>query len=103
MIILDALYNAPDKETAEHQIVQLLDRSHLLPEDYKPRMRVAEVVEDTAKVIEIDTASLIAEEDTYVSVTKAGYIKRTSHVPSQLLLWKKLASVMMTFDLCTIC
>ena len=48
--ILDALYNAPDKETAEHQIVQLLDRSHLLPEDYKPRMRVAEVVEDTAKV-----------------------------------------------------
>jgi len=35
-------------------------------------------LEDTAKVIEIDTASLIAEEDTYVSVTKAGYIKRTS-------------------------
>ncbi|TMR43361.1 DNA topoisomerase IV subunit A [Streptococcus pseudopneumoniae] len=35
-------------------------------------------LEDTAKVIEIDTASLVAEEDTYVSVTKAGYIKRTS-------------------------
>ena len=35
-------------------------------------------LEDTAKVIEIDTASLIAEEDTYVSATKAGYIKRTS-------------------------
>ncbi|HEU3200956.1 TPA: DNA topoisomerase IV subunit A [Streptococcus pneumoniae] len=31
-------------------------------------------LEDTAKAIE----SLIAEEDTYVSVTKAGYIKRTS-------------------------
>ena len=35
-------------------------------------------LEDAAKVIEIDTASLIVEEDTYVSVTKAGYIKRTS-------------------------
>ncbi|HEU9871397.1 TPA: DNA topoisomerase IV subunit A [Streptococcus pneumoniae] len=35
-------------------------------------------LEDTAKAIEIDTASLITEEDTYVSVTKAGYIKRTS-------------------------
>lgn len=35
-------------------------------------------LEDTAKAIEIDTASLIAEEDTYVSVTKAGYIKRTN-------------------------
>ncbi|WP_083307429.1 DNA topoisomerase IV subunit A [Streptococcus sp. HMSC062H02] len=35
-------------------------------------------LEDTAKTIEIDTASLIAEEDTYISVTKAGYIKRTS-------------------------
>lgn len=35
-------------------------------------------LEDTAKAIEIDTATLIAEEDTYVSVTKAGYIKRTS-------------------------
>ncbi|VQM19065.1 topoisomerase IV subunit A, ParC [Streptococcus pneumoniae] len=35
-------------------------------------------LEDTVKAIEIDTASLIAEEDTYVSVTKAGYIKRTS-------------------------
>ena len=35
-------------------------------------------LEDTAKVIEIDTSSLISEEDTYVSVTKAGYIKRTS-------------------------
>ena len=35
-------------------------------------------LEDTAKAIEIDTASLIVEEDTYVSVTKAGYIKRTS-------------------------
>ena len=35
-------------------------------------------LEDTAMVIEIDTVSLIAEEETYVSVTKAGYIKRTS-------------------------
>ena len=42
------------------------------------RLRVLSSLEDTAKVIEIDTASLIAEEDTYVSVTKAGYIKRTS-------------------------
>ena len=42
------------------------------------RLRVWSSLEDTAKAIEIDTASLIAEEDTYVSVTKAGYIKRTS-------------------------
>ena len=33
---------------------------------------------DTAKTIEIDTASLIVEEETFVSVTRAGYIKRTS-------------------------
>ena len=31
-----------------------------------------------AQTIEIDVASLIVEEDTYVSVTKGGYIKRTS-------------------------
>ncbi|WP_303975422.1 DNA gyrase subunit A, partial [Streptococcus merionis] len=31
-----------------------------------------------AVAIEIDTASLIAEEETYVSVTRGGYIKRTS-------------------------
>lgn len=31
-----------------------------------------------AEAIEIDTASLIVEEETFVSVTKAGYIKRTS-------------------------
>ncbi|MGF0111838.1 DNA topoisomerase IV subunit A [Streptococcus sp. SGI.013] len=31
-----------------------------------------------AQQIQIDTASLISEEETYVSVTKAGYIKRTS-------------------------
>lgn len=31
-----------------------------------------------AETIEIDVTSLIVEEDTYVSVTKAGYIKRTS-------------------------
>ena len=31
-----------------------------------------------AETIEIDTASLIVEEETFVSVTKAGYIKRTS-------------------------
>lgn len=30
-----------------------------------------------AETIEIDTASLIVEEETFVSVTKAGYIKRT--------------------------
>lgn len=35
-------------------------------------------LQDTAKAIEIDTASLVVEEETYVSVTKAGYIKRTS-------------------------
>ncbi|MFC3927878.1 DNA topoisomerase IV subunit A [Streptococcus caprae] len=35
-------------------------------------------LQDQAETIEIDTASLIAEEETYVSVTKAGYIKRTS-------------------------
>ena len=35
-------------------------------------------LQDTAKTIEIDTASLIVEEETYVSVTRAGYIKRTS-------------------------
>lgn len=31
-----------------------------------------------AETIEIDVASLIVEEDTFVSVTKGGYIKRTS-------------------------
>lgn len=31
-----------------------------------------------AETIEIDTASLIVEEETFVSLTKAGYIKRTS-------------------------
>lgn len=31
-----------------------------------------------AETIEIDVTSLIVEEDTYVSVTKGGYIKRTS-------------------------
>lgn len=31
-----------------------------------------------AQAIEIDTASLIIEEETYVSVTRGGYIKRTS-------------------------
>ena len=30
------------------------------------------------KTIEIDTASLIAEEETYVSITRGGYVKRTS-------------------------
>lgn len=35
-------------------------------------------LQDQAEVIEIDTTSLITEEDTYVSVTKAGYLKRTS-------------------------
>lgn len=35
-------------------------------------------LQDQAEAIEIDTASLIVEEETYVSVTKAGYIKRTS-------------------------
>ena len=31
-----------------------------------------------AQAIEIDTASLIVEEDTYVSLTRSGYLKRTS-------------------------
>lgn len=35
-------------------------------------------LQDQAQTIEIDSASLIVAEDTYVSVTKAGYIKRTS-------------------------
>ncbi|WP_421425577.1 DNA topoisomerase IV subunit A [Streptococcus suis] len=35
-------------------------------------------LQDQAETIEIDTASLIVEEETFVSVTKAGYIKRTS-------------------------
>lgn len=35
-------------------------------------------LQDTANTIEIDTASLIVEEETYVSVTRGGYIKRTS-------------------------
>lgn len=32
----------------------------------------------TTQTIEIDTASLIVEEDTFVSITRGGYIKRTS-------------------------
>lgn len=39
--------------------------------------RISEL-QDTANAIEIDTASLIVEEETYVSVTRSGYIKRTS-------------------------
>ena len=35
-------------------------------------------LQDTANAIEIDTASLIVEEETSVSVTRSGYIKRTS-------------------------
>lgn len=35
-------------------------------------------LQDEAESIEIDTASLIMPEDTFVSVTRAGYIKRTS-------------------------
>ncbi|OFL23047.1 DNA topoisomerase IV subunit A [Streptococcus sp. HMSC062B01] len=35
-------------------------------------------LQDTANAIEINTASLIVEEETYVSVTRSGYIKRTS-------------------------
>ena len=35
-------------------------------------------LQDRANAIEIDTASLIVEEETYVSVTRSGYIKRTS-------------------------
>ncbi|HEM6556932.1 TPA: DNA topoisomerase IV subunit A [Streptococcus suis] len=35
-------------------------------------------LQDQAETIEIDTSSLIVEEETFVSVTKAGYIKRTS-------------------------
>lgn len=31
-----------------------------------------------SQIIEIDTASLIAEEETFVSVTRGGYLKRTS-------------------------
>ncbi|MDX5015342.1 DNA topoisomerase IV subunit A [Streptococcus anginosus] len=35
-------------------------------------------LQDKANTIEIDTASLIVEEETYVSVTRGGYLKRTS-------------------------
>lgn len=35
-------------------------------------------LQDTANAIEIDTASLIVEEETFVSVTRTGYLKRTS-------------------------
>ena len=35
-------------------------------------------LQDTTNTIKIDTASLIVEEETYVSVTRSGYIKRTS-------------------------
>ncbi len=35
-------------------------------------------LQDTANTIEIDTASLIVEEETFVSVTCGGYLKRTS-------------------------
>lgn len=35
-------------------------------------------LQDHAEIIEIDTASLIVEEDTIITVTKSGYIKRTS-------------------------
>lgn len=35
-------------------------------------------LQSQAETIEIDVTSLIVEEDTYVSVTKGGYIKRTS-------------------------
>ena len=35
-------------------------------------------LQDTANAIEIDTASLIVEEETFVSVTHGGYLKRTS-------------------------
>ncbi|TWT16528.1 DNA topoisomerase IV subunit A [Streptococcus sp. sy010] len=36
------------------------------------------VLKEQAETIEIDSSNLIVAEDTYVSVTKAGYIKRTS-------------------------
>ncbi|WP_270742961.1 DNA topoisomerase IV subunit A [Streptococcus constellatus] len=35
-------------------------------------------LQDTANAIKIDTASLIVEEETFVSVTRGGYLKRTS-------------------------
>ncbi len=35
-------------------------------------------LQDTANAIEIDTASLIVEEETFASVTRGGYLKRTS-------------------------
>lgn len=35
-------------------------------------------LQDQAEVIEIDSASLIVTEDTYVSVTRGGYLKRSS-------------------------
>ncbi|VHG73705.1 topoisomerase IV subunit [Streptococcus pyogenes] len=35
-------------------------------------------LQSESQIIEIDTASLIAEEETFVSVTRGGYLKRTS-------------------------
>ena len=53
-------------------------------------------LQDTAKTIEIDTASLIVEEETFVSVTRAGYIKRPRLVLSMPQHWKKSVSETMT-------
>ncbi|HHD5630299.1 TPA: DNA topoisomerase IV subunit A [Streptococcus pyogenes] len=41
----------------------------------KPRLSELQA---ESQIIEIDTASLIAEEETFVSVTRGGYLKRTS-------------------------
>ncbi|HGI0842181.1 TPA: DNA topoisomerase IV subunit A [Streptococcus pyogenes] len=40
--------------------------------------RLSELLQAESQIIEIDTASLIAEEETFVSVTRGGYLKRTS-------------------------
>ena len=49
-------------------------------------------LQDTAKTIEIDTASLIVEEETFVSVTVLDIIKRTRLVLSMPQHWKKSVS-----------
>ena len=49
-------------------------------------------LQDTAKTIEIDTASLIVEEETFVSVTVRVTLNGPLLVPSMRRQWKKSVS-----------
>ena len=53
-------------------------------------------LQDTAKTIEIDTASLIVEEETFVSVTRADISNGPRLVLSMHQHWKKSVSETMT-------